>query len=88
MQLSLITLASLASVAIASASVEERDFWPAHIPLSKRAVSGAEYQCHANCGMIPLILLDINGWVGVSFGKEWLTGSRLHHPQCPAERLL
>uniref|UniRef100_A0A8H7KCT4 Uncharacterized protein n=1 Tax=Bionectria ochroleuca TaxID=29856 RepID=A0A8H7KCT4_BIOOC len=50
MQLPLITLASLASVAIASASVEERDFWPAHIPLSKRAVSGAEYQCHANCG--------------------------------------
>ncbi|CAH0052410.1 unnamed protein product [Clonostachys solani] len=50
MQLSLITLASLASVAIASASVEERDFWPAHIPLAKRAVSGAEYQCHANCG--------------------------------------
>ncbi|CAI6094951.1 hypothetical protein V2G26_005028 [Clonostachys chloroleuca] len=50
MQLSLITLASLASVTIASASVEERDFWPAHIPLAKRAVSGAEYQCHANCG--------------------------------------
>ncbi|CAG9978453.1 unnamed protein product [Clonostachys byssicola] len=50
MQLSIITLASLASVAVASASVEERDFWPAHIPLAKRAVSGAEYQCHANCG--------------------------------------
>lgn len=60
MQLSLITLASLASVTIASASVEERDFWPAHIPLAKRAVSGAEYQCHANCGMISFILIDIS----------------------------
>jgi hypothetical protein len=49
-----LALGSLAAMASASAldnAFARRDFkFPSTVPLAKRAVTGAEYQCHASCG--------------------------------------
>ncbi|KAH6893151.1 hypothetical protein B0T10DRAFT_266939 [Thelonectria olida] len=49
-----LTLGSLATMASASAldnAFARREFkFPNTVPLAKRAVTGSEYQCHANCG--------------------------------------
>lgn len=84
-----LTLGSLAAMVSASTldkAFSRRDFkFPSTVPMAKRAVTGAEYKCHANCGEFP--------WPGITPVSPRITSmltadTRLHHPRCRGQRLL
>ncbi|KAI5461558.1 hypothetical protein BGZ63DRAFT_386085 [Mariannaea sp. PMI_226] len=71
----ILTLGSLVTIASATAldnAFSRREFkFPATVPMHKRAVTGAEYQCHANCGYT-ILDADKEGYCDSSEWKELL----------------